>query len=67
MPNENRRIPNGSTSCKKSNDIAVAQAIDAFVSAGFAVINREAKSCPLLNLLSGEIFMLGNDYITRIW
>ena len=67
MPNENRRIPNGSTRCKKSNDIAVAQVIDDFVSAGFAIIDREVKSCPLLYLLSGETFMLGNDYITRIW
>jgi hypothetical protein len=67
MPNENRRVPNGLASCKKSNDIAVAQAIDDFVSAGFAIIDREVKSCPLLYLLSGEIFMLGNDYITRIW
>jgi hypothetical protein len=67
MPTRNNGSSKGSTRGKKSNDTAVAQAIDDLVNAGFAIIDREVESCPILYLLSGEIFMFGSDYVTRIW
>lgn len=56
-----------SAPCKKRDNTAVVQAIDDLVSAGFAIIDREVESCPILYLLSGEIFVLGSDYVTRVW
>jgi hypothetical protein len=67
MPTENNGNLKESACCKEWDDTAVAQAIDDLVSAGFAIIDREVDSCPILYLLSGEIFMLGSDYVTRIW
>ena len=66
MPTQNSRSLKESARCQKWDDIAVAQAIDDLVSAGFAIIDHEVESCPILYLLSGEIFMLGSDYVTRI-
>jgi hypothetical protein len=67
MPTENNGNLKESTRCKKWDDTAVAQGIDDLVSSGCAIIDREVESCPILYLLSGEIFMLGSDYVTRIW
>jgi len=67
MPTENNGNIKELTRCKKWDDTTVVQAIDELVSAGFAIIDREVDSCPILYLLSGEIFMLGSDYVTRIW
>jgi hypothetical protein len=67
MPTENNGNIKELTRCKKWDDTAVVQVIDDLVSAGFAIIDREVDSCPILYLLSGEIFMLGSDYVIRIW
>jgi hypothetical protein len=67
MSTENNGNLEESARCKKWNDTTVAQGIDDLVSSGFAIIDREVESCAILHLLSGEIFMLGSDYITRIW
>ena len=61
------QIPNDCRIRENSNSIAVAQAIEGLVSAGFATMDREVESCQILHLLSGEIFMLAGDCITRIW
>jgi hypothetical protein len=66
MPTENNGNLKESVRCKQWDDTAVAQAIDDLVSAGFAIIDREVESCKILYLLSGEIFMLGSDYVTRL-
>lgn len=53
--------------CRKRDDqILVARAIEGLVNAGLAIVNREVESCPLLYLVSGEVFMLGADDLTRI-
>jgi hypothetical protein len=67
MPTRNNGNLKESSRCEKWDDTAVAEAIDELVSAGFVIIDRELESCSILYLLSGEIFMLGSDYINRIW
>jgi hypothetical protein len=67
MATENNGHSEESIHCRTCEDTAIAQAIDDLIGAGLAIIDREVESCPILYLLSGEIFMLGNDYVTRIW
>jgi hypothetical protein len=67
MPTESNGNSEGPIRSKKLEDTSVAQAINDLVSAGFAIVDREVESCPILYLLSGEVFMLGHDSVTRIF
>jgi|HubBroStandDraft_6_1064221.scaffolds.fasta_scaffold1615876_1 hypothetical protein len=44
----------------------VRQAFESLVEAGLAVIDCDAELFPLLYLLSGEIFVLGDDWVMRV-
>ena len=44
----------------------VVRAIEEIAEAGSAVLDRKADSLPLLFLASGEVFVLGEDRITRV-
>jgi hypothetical protein len=45
----------------------VVKAIEEMAGCGMAVLDREADSFPLLYLLSGEIFIFGENSIIRVW
>jgi len=45
---------------------AVVRAVEEIAEAGSSVLDRKADSLPLLFLASGEIFVLGEDRITRV-
>lgn len=44
----------------------VRQAFESLVKAGLAVIDCDAELFPLLYLLSGEIFVLGDNWVMRV-
>lgn len=44
----------------------VVRAVEEMAEAGFAVLDRKTDSLPLLFIASGEIFVLGEDRITRV-
>ena len=56
-----------SSSRAATDRVVVVRAIEEMAEAGFAVLDREADSLPLLFLVSGEIFVLGEDWITRVF
>jgi hypothetical protein len=42
-------------------------AFESLVDAGLAVLDRDMELFPLLYLLSGEIFVLGDSWVMRVW
>ncbi len=66
MPTEKNVYKEDFSGCKKAHKALVASAIDALVSSGLATVDAENWSCPLLRLATGEIFLLGEDSISRI-
>ena len=60
-------FPRAPQKCEPGEDKTnVLQALDLLVDAGLAVLGRDAELFPLLYLLSGEIFVLGDSWIMRV-
>jgi hypothetical protein len=51
----------------ETDRVVVIRAIEEMAEAGYAVLDRKADSLPLLILISGEIFVLGEDWVTRVF
>jgi hypothetical protein len=65
-PNDDPRLRLSTSSPRQGDKAFLKQAIEELVHAGFAFYEDEAEFVPILRLTSGEVFLLGADWMARI-
>jgi hypothetical protein len=65
-PNGDLRLRFSTSSPNQGDEAFVIRALEELVRGGFAFYEGDVEFVPVLRLLSGEIFMLGANWTTRI-